>query len=97
MLLNRINKKQVTVAVDGSLYRFHPRFHDLMTHKIGQLVPSNIKVRTITRFITRGMSVKTFLDNLKQKLIIHKGMSRQLDFLLIYRTFKSTYNSPIVQ
>jgi hexokinase len=32
------------VAVDGSLYRFHPHFHDLMEEKIRQLVNPGIKV-----------------------------------------------------
>ena len=44
-LLNRINKPNVTVAVDGSLYRFHPLFHDLMTEKINQLIKPGLKVR----------------------------------------------------
>ena len=44
MLLNRINKPNVTVAVDGSLYRFHPRFHDLMMSKIKELIKPDLKV-----------------------------------------------------
>ncbi|XP_017878121.1 hexokinase type 2 isoform X3 [Ceratina calcarata] len=36
-LLNRIAEDNVTVGIDGSVYRFHPYFHDLMTEKIGQL------------------------------------------------------------
>ena len=43
-LLNRINKPELTVAVDGSLYRFHPHFHDLMVKKINQLLHPGIKV-----------------------------------------------------
>lgn len=36
-LLNRIGEDNVTVGIDGSVYRFHPFFHDLMTEKISQL------------------------------------------------------------
>ncbi|XP_066603345.1 hexokinase type 2 [Prorops nasuta] len=37
MLLNRVNENNVTVGIDGSVYRFHPHFHDLMTEKISEL------------------------------------------------------------
>ena len=43
-LLNRINDPNVTVAVDGSLYRYHPFFHDLMIHKIEQMLNPGLKV-----------------------------------------------------
>lgn len=36
-LLNRMGENNVTVGIDGSVYRFHPHFHDLMTNKISQL------------------------------------------------------------
>ncbi|XP_076376699.1 hexokinase A isoform X3 [Megalopta genalis] len=36
-LLNKMGEDQVTVGIDGSVYRFHPHFHDLMTEKISQL------------------------------------------------------------
>lgn len=44
-LLNKMDRQDVTVAVDGSLYRFHPHFHDLMEEKIQQLVKPGIKVK----------------------------------------------------
>lgn len=44
-LLNKIQRPDVTVAVDGSLYRFHPHFHDLMMEKLQQLTDPHIKVR----------------------------------------------------
>jgi len=37
-LLNKMGKEHVTVAVDGSVYRFHPHFHDLMVDKINELI-----------------------------------------------------------
>lgn len=44
-LLNKMGKKHVTVAVDGSVYRFHPHFHDLMVDKIKQLINPGLSVR----------------------------------------------------
>ena len=40
-----MERPDVSVAVDGSLYRFHPHFHDLMVEKIEQLIKPEIKVR----------------------------------------------------
>lgn len=43
-LLNKMDEKKVTVGIDGSVYRFHPHFHDLMTEKIAELVKAGIEV-----------------------------------------------------
>lgn len=40
----QMNEKSVVVAVDGSVYRFHPHFHNLMTETIEQLVHPDIQV-----------------------------------------------------
>jgi len=37
-LLNKMGRSHVTVAVDGSVYRFHPHFHDLMVEQINRLI-----------------------------------------------------------
>lgn len=42
-LINRMDDKNVVVGVDGSVYRFHPKFHDLMTAKIEELVKPDTK------------------------------------------------------
>jgi len=39
VLLNRMQRPHVTVGIDGSLYRFHPQFHNLMVQKIPDLSP----------------------------------------------------------
>ncbi|KAK3096061.1 hypothetical protein FSP39_022644 [Pinctada imbricata] len=44
-LINRLNKDHMTIAVDGSLYRFHPRFHNLMCLKIQELVKPGLKFK----------------------------------------------------
>ncbi|KAK7085171.1 hypothetical protein SK128_015715 [Halocaridina rubra] len=43
VLLNRIDEESVTVAVDGSVYRFHPHFHNLMTEQISHLIKPGMK------------------------------------------------------
>ncbi|CAF4417187.1 unnamed protein product [Rotaria socialis] len=43
VLINRINKPHITVGVDGSLYRYHPRFERNMQKCIKNLVNKNIK------------------------------------------------------
>jgi len=44
-LINRLDKPEMTIAVDGSLYRFHPRFHNLMCLKIKELVKPGLKFK----------------------------------------------------
>lgn len=44
MLLNKMNEKKVTIGVDGSVYRYHPHFHNLMMEKIRELVNPDIEV-----------------------------------------------------
>ncbi|RUS81302.1 hypothetical protein EGW08_010944, partial [Elysia chlorotica] len=44
-LLNKMGRKEATVGVDGSLYRFHPFFHDLMMEKISQLIKPNLSFK----------------------------------------------------
>ena len=41
-LINKMDEKQVTVGVDGSVYRFHPKFHTLMVEKITELIKPDI-------------------------------------------------------
>jgi len=44
VLVNRIDKPKLTVAVDGSLYRFHPHFHRLMMKMTASLIKPGIDV-----------------------------------------------------
>ncbi len=48
-LLMRMQKPYVTVGVDGSVYRFHPTFKDLLDQKIDELVDGKLEV-LITAF-----------------------------------------------
>lgn len=46
-LILKMGDPDITIGVDGSVYRFHPKFHDLMTQKIQQLIPSNFQFRFV--------------------------------------------------
>nr|CDP97222.1 Bm10227 [Brugia malayi] len=41
-ILTRMQKKFVTVGVDGSVYRFHPKFDKILDAKINDLLPKNL-------------------------------------------------------
>ncbi|XP_064487173.1 hexokinase-2-like [Ornithodoros turicata] len=40
VLLERMQKPTVTIAIDGSVYKHHPRFHTLMTEYISTMAPN---------------------------------------------------------
>lgn len=44
VLLNRISEDHITVAVDGSVYRFHPYFHSVMVEAITKVIQPGLKV-----------------------------------------------------
>jgi len=44
-LLNKMGRREVTIGIDGSLYRFHPFFHDLMMEKVKQLIRPDISFK----------------------------------------------------
>lgn len=43
-VINKMGEQKVTVGIDGSVYRFHPKFHDLLVKKMAKLVNPGIKV-----------------------------------------------------
>ena len=43
-LLKKMNHKDVTIAVDGSLFRYHPHFENIMKSRIAQLMGTDFKV-----------------------------------------------------
>lgn len=46
-LILRIGEPDITIGVDGSVYRFHPKVHNLMTEKIAELLPSGYHFRLV--------------------------------------------------
>ncbi|CAH1797165.1 unnamed protein product [Owenia fusiformis] len=46
VLIQHIDQSEVTIAVDGSLYKYHPKLHDLVLDKVHTLVP-NVKCKLI--------------------------------------------------
>jgi len=47
-ILQRINRKRVAIGVDGSLYKAHPTFKDLLSTKIEALTGGKYEVRIET-------------------------------------------------
>lgn len=43
----RLNKKNVTVGIDGSTYRFHPFYHLWVKEKVKDLLPNDIEVTLV--------------------------------------------------
>ncbi len=43
-LLWRVNRKTVTIGVDGSLYKYHPKIRDRMEAIIQKLKPPGVSV-----------------------------------------------------
>lgn len=58
-LINKMDFNSVTIGVDGSVYRFHPNFHDLMVEKIGQMVRPKVNVSYHT-FVFINQFLSTF-------------------------------------
>lgn len=48
VLLRRINEDNITVAIDGSVYKNHPRMRGWLNRLIGKLVPSDKTVSLIS-------------------------------------------------
>ena len=42
-LLKKMDYKDVTIAVDGSLFRHHPHFHNVMKSRVAQLMGIDYK------------------------------------------------------
>lgn len=49
-LINKMGEESVTVGIDGSLYEYHPHFHNLMVEKVGMLISPGTKV---SKFIVK--------------------------------------------
>ncbi len=43
-LIRRLNRPKVTIGIDGSLYKFHPKFRERMTEIIHNLKPEECSV-----------------------------------------------------
>lgn len=46
-LILRIEDKDITIGVDGSVYRFHPSYNDLMTAAVKELIPEKYKFKFV--------------------------------------------------
>lgn len=46
-LILKMGDPDITIGVDGSVYRFHPNVHDLITEKIKELLPSGYNFQLV--------------------------------------------------
>lgn len=76
-LLNRINVPRVSVAVDGSLYRFHPHFPQLMQDKTKILVKSDMKVRCYQLFVFGDLVKLCVMSNVQYVYVIEISYHNQ--------------------
>lgn len=51
-MLNKMARKHTTVGVDGSVYRYHPHFHNLMVGKIAELINPRYEVSPTSSRLT---------------------------------------------
>lgn len=85
-LLNKMNRPEVTIGVDGSLYRFHPHFHDLMEEKIRQLVKPGIKVSICKYCYSLTLGVEVMLHSLSVcpfNCALHNRFSSHISHILL--------------
>jgi len=52
-LVRRVNRPNVTVGVDGSLYRFHPEFERILTNTVNELLRNKYNVSTFASLSPR--------------------------------------------
>lgn len=43
VILNKMNRNDVTIGVDGSVYKYHPFYHQLLVNKVNELLKPGIK------------------------------------------------------
>ncbi|XP_068153349.1 hexokinase type 2 [Drosophila tropicalis] len=46
-LINKMNASDVTIGVDGGVYRFHPKFHDILVHHVSKLLRPGFHFRIV--------------------------------------------------
>lgn len=61
VLLNRMSEKDITIAVDGSVYKHHPRLKKWMKQLIKELAPEK-EVSALPLLITFSHSVSSFFS-----------------------------------
>ncbi|XP_030571727.1 hexokinase type 2 [Drosophila novamexicana] len=46
-LINKMNVKELTVGIDGSVYRYHPHYHRLLTENMNMLLKGSVKFELV--------------------------------------------------
>lgn len=60
-LLLKIGEDDITIGIDGSLYRYHPKIHSLLTQKIRDLIPKSYKFQIVLSEDGSGRGGKNFI------------------------------------
>ncbi|KAH8246970.1 hypothetical protein KR032_005596 [Drosophila birchii] len=47
-LINKMNINEVVIAVDGSVYRYHPKYHDMLEKYMRKLLKPGVKFELVT-------------------------------------------------
>lgn len=70
VLLLKIGEDDITIGIDGSLYRYHPHIHFLLTRKIQELIPKSYKFQIALSEdgSGRGGNISTMFTQLISKL-----------------------------
>ena len=70
MLLNRMQWTENSVAIDGSLYRYHPKLHSMMMAWIAELAPNTKVLFPYTKF-----SLLSRLSDMTQQHLHHSVLT----------------------
>lgn len=60
-LLMRMQKPFVTIGIDGSVYRFHPKFGKILDAKINDLLPKHLDVCSVASIFFNNLNLFVFL------------------------------------
>ena len=82
VLLNRMQWTENSVAIDGSLYRYHPKLHSMMMAWISELSP-NTKVL----FVYTTLSLLSTLSDITQLHLHHSVLTSSSNELSVLTWF----------
>ncbi len=70
-----MQKSHVTVGVDGSVYRFHPTFKQLLDQKIDQLINPGLEVDSIVAETFSNLAGRQRFSSLQFQLMLSEDGS----------------------
>ena len=61
-LLKKMDYKDVVVAVDGSVFRFHPHFPNIVKSRIAQLMGTDYQVKLFSVIVANELIYSNFCE-----------------------------------